>query len=200
MGSDGCDVTGRADLSWLERLLERHQSSRNEKSLWIEMPPMGSASLSSIGSHPCGAMGRGEKGVVEEGLDHFAMGGLHLGCGGTPRLDLRMGTNLKDADVGPHGAPTPSPTSGGGVPSLGLRWRNCPCQKAAPVGIWGWRPGLALGGLLAGFAIVCHQGGSATPYLCVTLGCLSVYGCHIPATMLGTHQHPRRGNQRDAGG
>lgn len=47
---------------------------------------------------------------------------------------------------------------------------------------------------------MCHQGGSEAPSLCVTHGCLSVYGCRTPATVLGSHQHPTRGTQWGAGG
>lgn len=127
----------------------------------------------------------------------LAVGGLRPGGGGTPSLDLRMGTSLEDADVGPRRAPTPLPSSSAGVPSSGLRWTKRPCQRLLPWGQRGRRPSPALG---AGFVIVCHQGGSEAPYLCVTHWCLSAYGRHTPATALGSHQHPRHGTQRGEGG
>lgn len=57
---------------------EQHQSSRNEKSLWIEMPPMGKR-LPLINRKPlmqCHMPGRGrchgER--LAHGMDHFVMG------------------------------------------------------------------------------------------------------------------------------
>lgn len=57
---------------------ERHQSSRNEKSLWIEMPPMGKR-LPLIYRKPlmqCHMPGRGRchGGRLGRGMDHFVMG------------------------------------------------------------------------------------------------------------------------------
>ena len=68
MGFDGCDVTGRAELGRLERLLSGINPAVMKSRYGLKCHRWGSAWLSSIGSHRCGATCQGEEGAVEEGL------------------------------------------------------------------------------------------------------------------------------------
>lgn len=85
-------------------------------------------------------------------------------------------------------------------PILGAQMEEASLLKASPTRTAGSETWPSSRRALAGFVIVCHQGGSEAPYLWVTHGCLSVYGCRTPATVLANHQHPTRGTQRGAGG
>lgn len=106
-----------------------------------------------------------------------------------------MSTSLKDAGVGPHRSPAPLPTSSRvSLPALELKRRKHPCPKGFSHGTAGSETWSSSRRALAGFVHhVSPRRVSEAPYL-------RVYGCHTPATVLGSHQHPESGTQQVAGG